>query len=334
MTTATREYWIDAVRSFACLCVVVVHSPIPGGTNGLGCIAVFNYYAVVGVPLFFMISGALLLYKEEPLVPFLKRRFSRILLPTVIWTIVSIVWDYCLNPCTTGELLRNIVKIPYAPYNTYWFIYVVLGIYLIAHPLQVWLARCSEREVRFYLLLWAATLLVPYLQLIDTRFAALLRADGGYLYYAYGYLGYALLGYYLRRYVSISRLSWKHIALGGAIAVLPWCLYLIPQIPHNVIQDRLTLNAALLATCYFVAIKHLRLSERWKRRCYHFANHSFGIYLVHILIMRRLLWPLLAPLDLHYAVQIPLVVVLTATLSFAAVHLMSKLPYSRYIVGL
>ncbi len=329
-----REYWIDAVRSFACLCVVVVHSPIPGGTNGLGCIAVFNYYAFVGVPLFFMISGALLLYKEEPLVPFLKRRFSRILLPTLIWTIVSMVVAYSLNPYEKWEFFHNIVSIPYSPYNTYWFIYVLLGIYLIAHPLQVWLVRCTEKELRFYLLLWAVTLIVPYLELIDQRFEMLIHHRFGYLYYTYGFLGYALLGYYLRRYVSIDKVSWKHIAIFSVVVILPWCLYLIPQIPHDVIQDRLTINAALLATCYFVAIKRIHFSERWKSSCYDFANHSFGIYLVHVLIMRKLLWPLIEPLNLHYAVQIPLVVLLTAMLSYLTVHLMSKLPYSRYVVGL
>ncbi len=330
-----REYWIDAVRSFACLCVITTHSPIPDGTSGLYVLPFSNYYAMSGGSiLFFMISGALVLYKEKPIAPFLKRRFSRILLPTLIWTIVSMVVAYSLNPYEKWEFFHNIVSIPYSPYNTYWFIYVVLGIYLIAHPLQVWLARCSEREVRFYLLLWAATLLVPYLQLIDARFAALLRVDGGYLYYTYGYLGYALLGYYLRRYVSIDEISWKHIAIFSVVVILPWCLYLVRTIPHDVIQSRLTINAALLAMCYFVAIKRIRFSERWKKVCYNFANHSFGIYLVHVLIMRKLLWPLIEPLNLHYAVQIPLVVVLTATLSYFVVHLMSKLPYSRYVVGL
>ncbi len=329
-----REYWIDAVRSFACLCVITTHAPIPGGANGLDVIPFFNYYAMSGGSiLFFMISGALILYKEKPIAQFLRKRFSRILLPTLIWTVVSISWDYCTDVKGEG-ILHDMLMIPFSPYNAYWFIYVVLGIYLIAHPLQVWLARCSEKELRFYLVLWAVTLTVPYLRLIDDRFGALIRYNGGYLYYAYGYLGYALLGYYLRRYVNIDKASWKDITLCLAIVILPWCLYLIKPIPHDVIQDRLTLNAALLAICYFVAIKHIRLTERWKGICYDFASHSFGIYLVHILIMRKFLWQLIEPYNLHYAVQIPIVVILTAVLSYVVVHLISKLPYSRYIVGL
>ena len=60
-----------------------------------------------------------------------------------------------------------------------------------------------------------------------------------------------------------------------------------------------------------------------KRICYDFAQHSFGIYLVHLLVMRKVLWPLIGPLNLHYAIQIPLVVILTAALSYFVVHLIS-----------
>ncbi len=209
-----------------------------------------------------------------------------------------------------------------------------MGIYLVAPPLQVWLARCTERELRFYLTLWAVTLLVPYLRLLDERFASLVRYDGGCLYYMFGYLGYALLGYYLRRYVNIARVTWRHAAAFLAVALLPWALYMVRSIPHDVIQDRLSLNAAMLAACYFLALKRLRLSLRWKALCYDFASHSFGIYLVHILVMRYLLWRIVAPMRLHYALQIPLVVILTALLSYLAVRLISKLPGSKYIVGL
>ncbi len=31
----SRLYWIDAIRSFACLCVLITHSVLPGGTQSL-----------------------------------------------------------------------------------------------------------------------------------------------------------------------------------------------------------------------------------------------------------------------------------------------------------
>ena len=56
-----RIYWIDAVRSIACLCVLTVHAYVPGGTNGARLVGGINYFAVAGFIMFFMISGSLVL---------------------------------------------------------------------------------------------------------------------------------------------------------------------------------------------------------------------------------------------------------------------------------
>lgn len=43
-----RQYWIDAVRSFACICVLMTHSPIPSTVEGRIFIPVYNFCAVGG----------------------------------------------------------------------------------------------------------------------------------------------------------------------------------------------------------------------------------------------------------------------------------------------
>lgn len=92
---SNREYWIDAVRSFACLCVITTHAPIPNGSNGQVFISPFNYYAMGGASvLFFMISGALILYKEKDTFPFLKKRVTRIAFPMIIWSIICLLISF------------------------------------------------------------------------------------------------------------------------------------------------------------------------------------------------------------------------------------------------
>lgn len=48
-----RQYWIDAVRSFACICVLMTHSPIPSTVEGRIFIPVYNFCAVGGIYLIF-----------------------------------------------------------------------------------------------------------------------------------------------------------------------------------------------------------------------------------------------------------------------------------------
>ncbi len=333
--TENRQYWIDAVRSFACLCVICTHAPIPGGTHGTNFIAPFNYFSVAGASiLFFMISGSLVLYKPKPVLPFLKKRLSRIVFPMVFWTIVSLLVATSLGELTWHDFWHHVIMIPVAPQEgTYWFIYVIFGIYLVTPILATWLVNCSKKDLRFYLGIWAVTLLLPYLNLLNPEFTTSINFNNGYLYSFYGFLWFAVMGYYIRRYVNIQKYRWWHYLIFVILVILPAILYLTP-IPHNVIQDRMTINMVALCICYYVIIKHMSISPRWEKIFYNFAQHSFGIYLVHILVMRRILWPLLEPYNIHYLIQIPLVVAATAFCSYMTVHLFSKLPGSKYIVGL
>ena len=330
-----RESWIDTIRSFACICVITTHAPIPNSSNGLIFGSIFNYFSTAGASiLFFMISGALILYKEMPIIPFLKKRLLRIFLPMVIWSIISLFVQYLSEDLSANELISKIILIPFVPQiGNYWFIYTILGIYIITPLISTWLSHCTQQDVRFYLIIWGITLCIPYLSLINPCFETMISYSGGWLYYMYGYIGFVILGYYLRKYTHIT-FQPKYIIVVLAIILIPLLLYMIPSIPHTTIQNRMSINIVLLAICYFLAIKQITLSPKLSKIVYNFAQHSFGIYLIHILVMREVIWPILEPYDINYIIQIPLIVVLTTIISYAIVHLISRTPYSKYIIGL
>ena len=103
------------------------------------------------------------------------------------------------------------------------------------------------------------------------------------------------------------------------------------------IGHRLSLPTMALCACYFryfIIIKHIPLRQKAERIFYNFAEHSFGIYLLHIYIIRHGLWPLFQEWALPTAVAIPLLVITGAAASYLAVALLSHLPKSKYIVGI
>ena len=103
------------------------------------------------------------------------------------------------------------------------------------------------------------------------------------------------------------------------------------------IGHRLSLPTMALCACYFryfIIIKHIPLKQKAERIFYNFAKHSFGIYLLHIYIIRHGLWPLFQEWALPTAVAIPMLVITGATASYLAVALLSHLPKSKYIVGI
>ena len=103
------------------------------------------------------------------------------------------------------------------------------------------------------------------------------------------------------------------------------------------IGHRLILPTMALCACYFryfIIIKHIPLKQKAERIFYNFAEHSFGIYLLHIYIIRHGLWPMFQEWALPTAVAIPMLVITGAAASYLAVALLSHLPKSKYIVGI
>ena len=103
------------------------------------------------------------------------------------------------------------------------------------------------------------------------------------------------------------------------------------------IGHRLSLPTMALCACYFryfIIIKHIPLKQKAERIFYNIAEHSFGIYLLHIYIIRHGLWPMFQEWALPTAVAIPMLVITGAAASYLAVALLSHLPKSKYIVGI
>lgn len=329
-----RLYWIDAIRSFACLCVLLSHSVIPGGTRGSYIINPLQYFVVAGASvLFFMISGALVFNKPKPLVPFIKKRLTRIFLPMVIWTVLTLL-VYCMaGKMEWSQLGTSLLLLPFTQqYGPYWFIYVIFGIYLFAPMVATWLEKCSRSELLVLLVVGFVAMAVPYLRIVNKDFSKGLFLETGSLYYFVGYLWVCLTGYYIRRYVNITKFKWWHALVLVAVVAMPLLLGAAGE-PYSVIKKRTSLNVVLLCACYFIILKHVRLGDGMKQVVFVFAKHTFGIYLVHKQVIDFIVAPVVKRLDLSYVVSIPLVFIATLALSYVIVHLISKLPWSDYLIA-
>lgn len=90
-----RTLYLDIIRVVACLMVIVMHAPISGdGAMTHGPFLVFTSYLTAPcVPLFFMVSGALLLPCREGITAraYLAKRIGKIVGPTVCFSSFYIV---------------------------------------------------------------------------------------------------------------------------------------------------------------------------------------------------------------------------------------------------
>ncbi len=233
LKTENRVVWVDWMRVVACFMVIVVHSTEPFYLGGEGSqiltemdaywASFFDSLVRACVPLFIVASSYLQFPLHYSSGEFLRRRAVRILVPFVLWSVVyAFAW---------GEPVENfknlLLNFNYAAGHL-WFVYMLIGVYLLMPLLSPWAERVSKRELQVYLGIWAFTTLIPIIRdVVSGGFEGMEVVYGvsglprqaltplwgeaswnayGTFYYISGFVGYLLLGLYFRRFVG--ELSW------------------------------------------------------------------------------------------------------------------------------
>ena len=232
-----REIWIDWLRIFACFGVMLTHSCEPFYLGGEGSliltkadafwVATLNVLPRACVALFVVASSYLQFPLHYSTGEFFKRRAARILIPFVIWSVVyALVW---------GEPVQNfkdlLLNFNYAAGHM-WFVYMLVGLYLIMPLLSPWAEKVGRRELNIYLAIWLFTTVIPLIrQWVGGPAPVIYGPSGipnaarfplwgeaswnayGVFYYLSGFVGYMLLGLYFRRFAG--EWSWKKtLAIG------------------------------------------------------------------------------------------------------------------------
>ena len=322
-----RDFSLDIIRILACVMIVLMHSPMPDlGTAGVVLCGV-SYLTAPGIGLFFMVSGALLLKKEmnKPFDTklFLQKRFSKILIPLVFWSLVG--WGLEQMGIHNTEL------------GVLWFMYCLAGIYLLTPILSRWLCGASVKEVEFYLLLWLLTMCVP---LVEIRMP-INEGDTSLLYYFHGYVGYYVLGFYLQNYKGKGWL-WTNpgkVMLGIVLLLfsilLPLALFILQiEVDFYRVCWYLSITVALQCVAWWSLVKKMmKAATQLPAWVGVLSNLCFGIYLVHILVMRNFLWKMEWMMNMNGIVQILVCTILTFLISVAICWGISKIPYMRKVIG-
>ena len=149
--------YINRLRILSIYAVVTAHVVIwltmglkPFSSNWwLGC-SIF-YACFCSIPVFVMISGALLLdnAREESLPEFYRKRMVRVGVPLVSWTIIYLgVRSFVDHErLTAGRIFELIVTAD--PYYHLWFLYMIVGLYLVTPPLRTFVKHSTRHERLF-----------------------------------------------------------------------------------------------------------------------------------------------------------------------------------------
>lgn len=329
-----RIFYLDIIRILACVMIVAMHAPIPNTGLSSYVLSTDSLLAAPGVGLFVMVSGALLLPMNMPTKQFLKRRMGKILFPTLFWTLFYMFVNWFDYGFEEIDLWSVLISIPFSSQFgvILWFMYMLAGLYLLTPVISPWLKQVGKRELEFYLILWAITMCYPYIR----DYVDVTEDYTGILYYFGGYAGYFLLGYYLRTYAK----SW---AVWKCLMLLLFPIFIAVVLKTQQITIRfydsfwyLSLLVAMMGGSWFLLIKRMNIKYTDASKLHYFivlvSNCCFGIYLMHIFVMRSLIWKWSWLYDLG-VIQILMVTLLTFIGSLVVTWLISYLPGAEYIIG-
>lgn len=371
--------WLDVMRFVAMFTVVCCHCADPFNfytgeiPDNIGEIkfwgAAYGAFLRPCVPLFVMITGALLLPIKGEASVFYKKRIPRVLWPFLIWSVL-----YNLFPWFTGVLginpdvildffpysgeeatqqslsvsLKNIAEIPlnFSLLDVHmWYIYLLIGLYLYLPIFSAWVEKASDKAKLWFLVAWGITTLLPYYYEYVSPYlwGTCSWNSYGMLYYFAGFNGYLMLGHYLRK------LEWpvgKILAIGIPMFVIGYAVTFfgfrhvtsLPEFSDELLELFFTynsLNVVMMTAPIFMLVKKVNIKSLTVQKA--LANLTlcgFGVYMVHFFFTGPSVI-VMRTIGIPVCMQIPCAAVLAFSVSWAIVYLIYKVAgkKAKYIVG-
>ena len=262
---------IDILRIFAFVFIVMLHTL----NRQYGLTVWMSGYAVIsiGVNLFIMISGYLLLDRTETVKEFFRKRFFSIL---PLFIIFNIIYIYFYN-----HSFITIKKIS-APH--FWYIYMILGLYLLTPWLRKVL-QYAEKETFYVVVLWfLCNVFNPYMQ-----FFRLPKIPFSHFPIT-GFIGYYILGYYLKKYrYKLEKIPFICVIgvyiTGFLISVLS-TKYVLVTTGNRISDffDKNSLGTFFMSISFFVFWIKFNFKNR-NKVIRMISDSTYFAYLIHIIIL-------------------------------------------------
>lgn len=243
----THKAYLDILRLLCIVLVVFNHTPAfheplmqPVGEN-FGHLLI-SLVVKIAVPVFFMISGALLLKKDEPYKELLCKRILRFVVVILLFTLLrySYLCSYtnvkpsllgyfsaCINPNKViVDADASILKTRSLGAGAVWFLYAYLGLLLMLPMLR---AMVKNMRPSVYIYMVAVFMIFQVALPVVSYFSSYMYPDvlmlkyiplisGDFIKSGTYSVFFFILGYYIEEHVDIKKVTVKGLLIFGAVA--------------------------------------------------------------------------------------------------------------------
>lgn len=247
-----------------------------------------------GVPVFFMISGALFLSRDISFKTMYLKYIKNIFIRLIFWSFIYSISNTQLSK-------KNIKKIFFAFIGSHyhlWFLFSIIGLYMLV-PFLREITKKNELIKMFILLSLIFSFIIPSFIIFLSYYSNEISLRLKYIYiwlnlnYISGNIFYFMLGYYINNIndmIIVQKIFIYIVGLFGVYFTIGLSYKIALKNKKNRFFSPRHLNIAAYSAMIFLFIKNLFNNDKFHTK-YNFSKiiskNTFGIYLIHPLILEN-----------------------------------------------
>lgn len=332
--------YINSVKVCAIFIVILLHASGPLvlklelGSVGWWISHFYDSISRWGVPVFIMVSGALLLPKDETLTSFYVKRFRRLVAPVIFWSIFFSIW-FVLRETIKGkevvysDIFYNILS--GLPHYHMWYLYMLIGLFMFLPFIRIIVNRFSFNEL-----------------LLLTCLMLALSAGNWFYEYFYGtrskifltwflsYLPFVFIGYLIsisNKVVNVHLLTLVFVL--SVLATLFGTNFALLNFESSVgfyLYTNLSVSVIPMSISVFYIFKSLSSKLPDFNLLSNVSSLTLGIYLVHPVFLEVIYYFIPLSEGWYLLFVIPFISLLVFAVSYLFCHVMARLPYLNRVV--
>lgn len=344
----------DIMRIVACFCVIMIHVAV-FDQDTLFDYKSLDYQAIKlwgilsrwAVPAFVMLSGMMILPRadETSIKSLMKQRVFRMLFAYVAWSgIYSFYNTYILGNIYSTSKIKTFIDGCFSGEIHMWYLPMLAGLYLAFPLLAILVKKTEQKWIKYWLVcLFTFTSVIPFIMKLDIKFVStVIGSINGYmeLQFMGGWTLYFVLGYFVQNH-SFSQKQKNFVYICAIIAfaftvlgTIGYCL--LYGEPMGILSYEYP-NIIFFSLGVFAFFKEnvskLKLSSNTERFIFSISKLTFGIYLIHVLLL-KIWYQIGVNIQICYTIiSVPLVASLVFISGGIIIWLFRKIPLIGHYIA-
>lgn len=312
----------------------------------------------LGIGIFLMLSGALLFRRKETITHFIKKRFSRILIPDLFWIAMFLIAMYyfasidllSFNVQLSVKLLFD-TFMGWTPHGRlFWYIPVILIIYFFIAVINRLMDLYDVNILKYLLYISIPVVLINHFHPFIEDMS---------IYGVYGYMIFSIFGYYLATYDFLENKYLKRVNVTSEmitivcliIAVVAYSQVVLIALnyyihPSGYIHRHFNLFNIIAVMAIFLCFRYFEQCGGLLGKAYNFIRNnlfrviysisvcSYGMYLSHIIIKFIVMYFVdKSYFGGHIITCLSVWLILTFVISWLTILVLSKIPHLKIFSG-